>query len=1407
MASVATMKTPPLFREDEMDYEQWKKDLTLWTLFTDLAKEKMAIAVHLSLCGRARQATSEISISEMKSANGMDILISKLDRVFLQDENWRCFNNYLAFENYRRDSEVKIDQYLSEFDRRHYKLKECGVDLPDAVVACRLIKSCNLSEVHFQLALSTTPTMTFENMRNTLKKLFAECGNNLNTTNRNIVVEASAGSEPGSVGEALYSERHGLGGGAYSARGQSYSRRRPDQGWQGPRRAAGNRRSNPVGRNGRVTTCNICGSIRHWARECPESFNSHREGNDNNYQNDEVHITLIATEHEFHNKMDTLMGESIGSVILDSGCSKTVCGETWLSSFLETLGLHERKSISVCSSSSVFKFGDGRKMKSLKCVTFPCNLAGKNIRIRTDVVSGSVPLLLSKTSMKRAGMIINLNDDTVQIFGTFVKLNTTSLGHYIMPLFRSPTPNVVNEILHSAGKSDCESIASKLHRQFAHPSSERLRKLLRTANRHDDDLHKAVDRVTENCDTCRRFKKPRSRPIVSMPLASSFNETVAMDLKSFNGVYFLVLVDVATRYCIATVIRNKAAETIIKALFACWITIFGAPSQFLSDNGGEFNNDIMRSLGDVYGIRLLCTAAESPWSNGICERLNAILGMSVQRVIDDTKCSTDVALAWSVAARNALQNFSGYSPNQLVFGRNPSLPNVMNNDPPALEGRTNSQVIADNLNAMHNARREFLRSESDNRVQRALLHQVRSDDVENLSTGEVVYFKRQDDRWHGPGVVIGRDGKQVLVKHGGTFVRVHTCRLQHATSGGATSLPVSFKETQKSMQGEKVPDTENLQSAEGEDEPSSDERITAPIVPVAESNASEFIVPSGEMRSPVLGKRIEYYDQHGDKNIAKVISRAGKSTGHYKYCYNIKKMDGEMQWIDLFRGVQRWRPVEDESEVLVTYTEDIVGQAKLREMSNWTANDVFQEVDDLGQRCISLRWIITEKFKDGNPLIKARLVARGFEEKLGNEFRKDSPTCTKDSLRITLSLVPSFGWKCNSIDIKAAFLQGKSIEREIFVRPPKEFDEGKLWKLKKNVYGLNDAARAWYFKVREVLVKLKMSVCSVDSALFYWLQGGELSGLICVHVDDIFWAGTETFRSCVIDALCRTFSVGSSSTGSFKYIGINIEECGNHIRLNQMDYIGSLEEITLGGQRASRRSDDLGGRESEQYQVLTGQLIWLAAQSRPDIAFDVCELSTHCHAAKVENILRANKVVTKVKNTPFSLTFPVLENVSHLTVECYSDASFGNLSDGGSQGSYLVFLVDHRGVRSVVSWQSRKVRRVVKSTLAAETLALLDGAEASILISNLVAELLALGNNQPIVKCYVDNKSLVEAVYSTKAIEDKHLRINMAVLRDMLARGDLHSVEWVQSSCQLADALTKRGASVSSLIAAISNED
>ena len=66
-------------------------------------------------------------------------------------------------------------------------------------------------------------------------------------------------------------------------------------------------------------------------------------------------------------------------------------------------------------------------------------------------------------------------------------------------------------------------------------------------------------------------------------------------------------------------------------------------------------------------------------------------------------------------------------------------------------------------------------------------------------------------------------------------------------------------------------------------------------------------------------------------------------------------------------------------------------------------------------------------------------------------------------------------WKIHSIDIKAAFLQGRPIDRKVYLLPPVEAEvENTIWKLKTCIYGLGDASRSWYLSVREQLTKLNL---------------------------------------------------------------------------------------------------------------------------------------------------------------------------------------------------------------------------------------------------------------------------------------------------------------------------------------------
>ena len=147
-------------------------------------------------------------------------------------------------------------------------------------------------------------------------------------------------------------------------------------------------------------------------------------------------------------------------------------------------------------------------------------------------------------------------------------------------------------LLFNTKEKDHTSTAKKLHQQFCHPSAKRLIRLVETSGEKDQELNKSIEEVTNNCDYCKRYKKPSPKPVVSFPLATVFNDTVAMDLKVYtnNQIYLLHIIDHLTHFSAGAVIRSKSAEVIMREFFKSWVSIFGTPRRVLSDNGSEFAN-------------------------------------------------------------------------------------------------------------------------------------------------------------------------------------------------------------------------------------------------------------------------------------------------------------------------------------------------------------------------------------------------------------------------------------------------------------------------------------------------------------------------------------------------------------------------------------------------------------------------------------------------------------------------------------------------------------------------------------------------------------------------------------------------------------------------------------------------
>ena len=209
-----------------------------------------------------------------------------------------------------------------------------------------------------------------------------------------------------------------------------------------------------------------------------------------------------------------------------------------------------------------------------------------------------------------------------------------------------------------------------------------------------------------------------------------------------------------------------------------------------------------------------------------------------------------------------------------------------------------------------------------------------------------------------------------------------------------------------------------------------------------------------------------------------------------------------------------------------------------------------------------------------------------------------------------------------------------------------------------------------------------------------------------------------------------------------------------------------------------------------------GKLNWITTQTRPDLTYDVSELSSALNKKQVKTLIDINKAIRKAKRYPSKIVIPDLGNLEKCKMLVYCDASFANLSNGGSQGGYVVFLVGENKKAVPIAWSSHRLKRVVKSTHAAETLALVDGVEAAIFYRKFLLDLLSRDNytiaDIPI-ECKTDSRAAYQAAYSSTQILDKRLRIETAIVREMLERGTLATLDWVPTDEQLADCLTKRG--------------
>ena len=457
---------------------------------------------------------------------------------------------------------------------------------------------------------------------------------------------------------------------------------------------------------------------------------------------------------------------------------------------------------------------------------------------------------------------------------------------------------------------------------------------------------------------------------------------------------------------------------------------------------------------------------------------------------------------------------------------------------------------------------------------------------------------------------------------------------------------------------------DKLELKETEPNKETDEQVTKVLETRLEKKRAkkEKIADEVEM-FPKLGQQILFKERSSDIWKSGKVVQTFKKTSKYNAVRNIDVEDeGRIQY-DFGRDIEVWKENlgdgenddilesfflhEELSSVFPVqilpkrdYHKPEIQEAMQSEISRAKDFKAFEEVDDVGQRSIPIKWVVSKQKEDGkNQPFKARRCIRGDLEKGKENIRADSPTASKESLKLALAVAANEGFKVRSADIKSAYLQGRKLERKIYVKPPTEAGvEGKLWLLLQGAYGILDGGRLFYLQMADTLEGLGCHRIHSDGAFFTFVKKGKLQGLVILNVDDLIIAGNERFEKEIVTKLQEVFKFSKVEEKSFTYCGcrVNVNVDDGSIELDQNAYVDSLETID---HMEGEDGRELLEHEKKKVRAKVGELLWLSLMTRPDLSYDINAISSEISKATVKTAKELNKIISRAKDAQNTIKF------------------------------------------------------------------------------------------------------------------------------------------------------------------------
>lgn len=826
--------------------------------------------------------------------------------------------------------------------------------------------------------------------------------------------------------------------------------------------------------------------------------------------------------------------------------------------------------------------------------------------------------------------------------------------------------------------------------------------------------------------------------------------------------YFMTFVDDYTRYTWIYFLKTKdEAYNTIENFFAMVNTQHNAtPIAIRTDGGGEYANQKVSNFLRKKGTQHQITPAYSHESNGLAERVNRTVVTDARTMIandNDTKLWAE-AVATSVYIRNRLPHASLITtPFQFMYGKRPSIAHLLPFAQPVYvhiptEARKPGTKLLDR--AEHGLIVGYGMSTKIYRVYipaRRVITESRNIRVapQNVKPQHEFTMEETAPQPEQPRplqqLALRPIVEQRAVDTANTHANRPTLPAENIPQPIVTSPPGS-------------PTRSTTASRPGYSSPTSASRLrinptrTSPVM----TRSGRRVIPTKRSQSPTA-------------NVAN-IEAVAMSAAIHNVPNTYEDACNSTEWPE-------WQAAMD------------------RELDSHERLGTWQDAPNVKQRPVDSKWVYAKKYNDNNNLIrhKACVVAKGFTQIPGRDYDKTySPVARYDSLRLLIRIAAMTQQTIHQMDFNTAYLNSP-LQHDVYMRAPPGQPQRNV-KLVKALYGLKQSGREWFGTLTSRLMELDWKTTSIDPCVFV-RDYDDTTCYLAIYVDDVILIGPQQ----LLKEFQHNIGFAYKDLGRARYLlGLEIKYSPNGITLTQAAYAARvLSRFNMA--ECNPRATPLDPNtypekfhnadepaDIKEYQAMMGSINFLAICTRPDLAFSVTILSSHNAKPAQRHLLMAKQVLRYLKGTKDQGVLLHNTNRKTISVDMYTDASWG--SDPDDARSISGYLLQVNG--STTSWSSKKQSCVAKSTCESEYMACSHATSQLLWSINAIKELLPDTTLKLRATLHCDNQPAQDLLLNARInARSKHIAIHFHFVRELV--GKFFNVSHIASEDNLADLCTK----------------